>query len=93
MNLLTPKIRPASKTLRVLARLLSYPDATLRRYLPEMRAALQIEDALSSQRMTEINDLMAWMGGDTGLGDAGAFRHLEVDQQLRTVLRAYELAP
>ncbi len=67
MNLLTPKVRPAGKTLRVLARLLSYPDATLRRFLPEMRAALQLEDALSSQRMMEIYELMAWMGGDTGL--------------------------
>ena len=39
----TPK---ASLTLRVLARLLGYPDAELRRHLPELRDALQSERAL-----------------------------------------------
>ena len=40
----------ASGTLRVLAGLLGYPDAQLRRYLPEMRQILRHEDALSDAR-------------------------------------------
>jgi nitrate reductase delta subunit len=37
----------ATKTLRVLAHLLSYPDAELRAHLPELQAALHEERALS----------------------------------------------
>jgi nitrate reductase delta subunit len=50
--------RPMAKTLRVLAALLGYPDAQLRRYLPEMRDLLQAEGALSQQRRTELEALM-----------------------------------
>ena len=38
----------AARTLRVLARLLSYPDAVLREHLPELGAALRAEAALSN---------------------------------------------
>jgi nitrate reductase delta subunit len=51
----------AARTLRVLARLLSYPDATLRRHLPEMRAALHEEAALTPARLEEMDALMRWM--------------------------------
>ena len=34
--------RPMARTLRVLARLLGYPDADLRAHLPELRAALGV---------------------------------------------------
>ena len=61
MNFLNKAPKPATKTLRVMARLLSYPDATLRRHLPELRAALRDEAALSAARLSELEDLMDWM--------------------------------
>ncbi len=61
-------MKNATVTLRVFAKLLSYPDATLRRHLPEMKAALHLEAALSSGRLAEldglINSLMAGDGFD-----------------------------
>ena len=47
-----------SKTLRVLAHLLSYPDAELRAHLPELQAALRDENALSASRRAEIDALI-----------------------------------
>jgi len=55
----TPLKSPqASFSLRVLARLLSYPDAALRGNLPAMRDALQAERALSEERLAELQALM-----------------------------------
>lgn len=48
-----------SLTLRVLARLLSYPDAALRAHLAEMRDVLRGEGALGAQRLAEIEALMS----------------------------------
>ena len=48
----------ATKTLRVLAHLLSYPDAELRVHLPELQAALHNEGALSSARLAELDALI-----------------------------------
>ena len=45
-------------TLRVLSRLLSYPDTELRRHLPEMREALAAERAIAAGRREEIDALM-----------------------------------
>lgn len=67
MNILSPSPKQASKTLRVLARLLSYPDATLRKHLPELRDALAKEAALSAARLAELEDLMNWMSAGTSL--------------------------
>lgn len=52
------KAEPASGTLRVLAGLLSYPDAEMRDALPEMREILRREGALSDSRQTELAALM-----------------------------------
>ncbi len=49
----------AAKTLRVLAHLLSYPDAELRAHLPELQAALHDEGALSAARLAELDALIA----------------------------------
>ena len=49
----------ATKTLRVLARLLGYPDAALRGHLAEMRDALHAERALPEPRLTELDALIA----------------------------------
>ena len=52
---LTSKVPPAALSLRVLARLLSYPDAEQRAHLEEMRAALRAEGALGASRLAEID--------------------------------------
>jgi len=47
-----------SITLRVLARLLQYPDADIRSHLQEMRAALHGARALGRQRLAELDALI-----------------------------------
>jgi nitrate reductase molybdenum cofactor assembly chaperone NarJ/NarW len=49
----------ATRTLRVLARLLGYPDAQLRGHLAEMRDALHAERALPESRLAELDALIA----------------------------------
>ena len=51
-------IPQASKSLRVLAHLLGYPDATLRDHLPELSAALHAEKALPATRLAELDALI-----------------------------------
>ncbi len=48
-------MRTMTKTLRVLAHLLSYPSAELRAHLPELQAALHVEGALGTARLTELD--------------------------------------
>lgn len=48
---------PASLSLRVLARLLSYPDAQLRADLNDMRQVLLTEKAITGARLEELNAL------------------------------------
>ena len=50
-------------TLRVIAKLLSYPDADLRRHLPELNEALCSERALKPGRLAEVQALMARLAG------------------------------
>jgi nitrate reductase delta subunit len=50
--------RPMSRSLRVLAALLSYPDARMRGHIPEMRNLLVGEAAVSPSRRVEIEVLM-----------------------------------
>ncbi len=56
----------ASLTLRALAKLIGYPDAELRKHLPELRDALQSERALGFSRRAELDGLI------DGLAKAGA---------------------
>ncbi len=55
-------IPQATKTLRVLALLLGYPDARLRGYLSDMRAALHEEHAVCASRLVELDALIATLG-------------------------------
>ena len=57
------KLIPASGSLRVLAALLSYPDARMREYLPEMRDILRREAALSRERQAELEALIGSLAG------------------------------
>lgn len=52
----------ATKSLRVLARLLSYPDAELRKHLVEMRDGLHSEQALSQSRLAGLDALINSLG-------------------------------
>lgn len=51
---LTPQTAAIPGTLRVLGALLAYPDAEMRRHLPEMRGILALEDALPRQRLRAL---------------------------------------
>ena len=56
----------ASISLRVLARLLAYPDAELRAHLPDMRAALHADKILKPSRLAELDALISTLQhGDT----------------------------
>jgi nitrate reductase molybdenum cofactor assembly chaperone NarJ/NarW len=50
--------RPITKSLRVLAAVLGYPDARMRQHLPEMRSLLREERALPNTRLLELDTLM-----------------------------------
>jgi nitrate reductase delta subunit len=50
-------LEPISITLRVLAAMLGYPDARQRAHLPEMRALLRGDRALSPARLAELDAL------------------------------------
>lgn len=55
---MAPALNPASRTLRVLAALLSYPDARLRDALDEMRDALRQDAVLSPARQSALGVLI-----------------------------------
>ena len=54
--------RPMTKTLRVLAAVLGYPDERMRGHLPQMRELLREEGAVRDTRLTELDLLMAALG-------------------------------
>ena len=58
MTLFESQKQTAQRSLRVLARLLSYPDAQLRGDLDDMRAAMQSETAIGAARQAELTALM-----------------------------------
>ena len=60
----------ATVTLRVLARLLAYPDAELRRHLPSLRDALHEECAITQRRLAELDALIAALRGGAGVEGA-----------------------
>ncbi|MGB8855975.1 MAG: nitrate reductase molybdenum cofactor assembly chaperone [Burkholderiales bacterium] len=76
-------------TLRVLARLLSYPDAELRSQLPAMRDALRDERALSNNRLAEVDELMAAISGTEPLDAEAAYVNL-FDRGRATSLHLFE---
>jgi nitrate reductase delta subunit len=79
----------ASMTLRVLARLLSYPDAELRGHLADMRAVLHGEQALAPQRLAELDALMAQLASGEPLETEAAYVEL-FDRGRATSLHLFE---
>ena len=58
---ITAKPKSATLSLRVLARLLSYPDVELREHLLAMREVLHSEAAVTHNRLDELDTLIAWL--------------------------------
>ncbi len=78
-----------ARTLRVLGHLLSYPDAELRAYLPEMRDALRDERALTAGRLIEIDALIDRLRGPRPLEVEAAYVEL-FDRGRGTALHLFE---
>ena len=78
-----------SLSLRVLARLLSYPDDALRAHLSDMRQALRQEAAIQSGRLAEIEALIDSIAAQ-GAIDAEADYVQLFDSGRRTSLHLFE---
>jgi nitrate reductase molybdenum cofactor assembly chaperone NarJ/NarW len=78
-----------TKTLRVLARLLSYPDAQLRSDLADMRGALHEEHALAPQRLAELDALITLLQGKAPLETEADYVEL-FDRGRATSLHLFE---
>ena len=79
----------ASGTLRVLAALLSYPDARVRGHLPEMRAILRGERALTASRLTELEGLIEVLANADALDTEAGYVEL-FDRDRTTSLHLFE---
>jgi nitrate reductase delta subunit len=85
----TSKTARASLSLRVLARLLSYPGAELRSHLPEMRDALRTERAITDARLTELDALIEGLSSADPLDTEAAYVQL-FDRGRATSLHLFE---
>ena len=83
------KIPNLSISLRILARLLAYPDAELRADLPDLRAALRVEPALSATRKAEIDALIRQLETGDALRNQSDFVEL-FDRGHSTSLHLFE---
>lgn len=79
----------ASLSLKVLAHLLSYPDAKLRAHLSEMRTALHEECAMTPDRLKELDVLIATLGGSDVLDIEAQYVEL-FDRGRATSLHLFE---
>jgi nitrate reductase delta subunit len=79
----------ASISLRVLARLLAYPDAELRSQLSDMEAALQAEQALAPQRLNELVALIRTLQHGNALENEAEYVQL-FDRGRATSLHLFE---
>ena len=82
-------VKSMSLTLRVLARLLSYPDDALREHLDELRQALRSEAALQPARAAEVEALIDDIGAQSAI-DAEADYVQLFDSGRRTSLHLFE---
>lgn len=79
----------SSLTLRVLARLLSYPDADLRAHAGDMRQALAAERALPAARLQELQALLNTLERGDALDIEAEYVHL-FDRGRATSLHLFE---
>ena len=80
---------PASRSLRVLAALLGYPDARLCAHLPEMREILRSEGALGAARQAELDALIGSLASADPLGTEADYVQL-FDRGRATSLHLFE---
>jgi len=78
-----------SLSLRVLARLLGYPDAELRAHLPALREALRGERAVGAARLAELDALVDALAGAEPLDAEAAYVQL-FDRGRATSLHLFE---
>ena len=83
------KTASATLSLRVLARLLSYPGAESRSHLPEMRDALRTERAITDGRLAELDVLMDTLSSADPLDAEAAYVQL-FDRGRATSLHLFE---
>jgi nitrate reductase delta subunit len=76
-------------SLRVLARLLGYPDAEMRAHLPALREALRGEGALGDARLAELEALMDSLASADALDTEAAYVQL-FDRGRATSLHLFE---
>jgi len=86
---MTSKVPDMRLTLRVLARLLSYPDEQLRGYLPGMREAMHSERAITPARLAELDVLMDRLSSTDSLEIQAAYVQL-FDRGRSTSLHLFE---
>jgi nitrate reductase delta subunit len=84
-----PAAASCATTLRMLALLLSYPDASLRAHLSELRAALRDDGALDAARLASIDVLIDRLADSEGLDAEAAYVDL-FDRGRRTALHLFE---
>ena len=82
-------MKPFPLTLRVLAHLLSYPDAELRSHLDELGTALRQEQALSTARLAELDTLLQRLARRDALDTEAEFVEL-FDRGRGTALHLFE---
>ena len=79
----------ASISLRVLALLLSYPDATLRSKLADMRDALHTDRIVSANRLAELDALIGTLESGNALGNEAEYVEM-FDRGRATSLHLFE---
>jgi len=79
----------AAVSLRVLARLLSYPDATLRQNLCDMREALHADKTVPASRLLELDALIATLEHGEALESEAAYVEM-FDRGRATSLHLFE---
>jgi nitrate reductase delta subunit len=79
----------ASRTLRVLARLLAYPDAELREHLAALRDVLHDEGAVGAARLAELDALAGSLARQDALDAESSYVHL-FDSGRSTALHLFE---
>ena len=82
--------RTPARTLRALARLLQYPDHTLRAQLPALQQVLGEDDALSTARRSELQALLAGLQRAEPLALEAAYVDL-FDRGRATALNLFEI--
>lgn len=89
MNTHRSEVSSSTRTLRVIAHLLGYPNEELREHLAELQEALHDENALAKSRIGEIDALIHRLSNEPGLSSEAAYVEL-FDRGRGTSLHLFE---